>query len=316
MPRLTPSEKVLLGRVFQFHSKEGRLPTSSELAHTPRVRGRTVSVLQGLEAKGYISRPAPTGGASGTPWSLGHLTESGKSLGHLLSQLHDAPQRNPRRKSPYCGEGTRYPGTVTTAPGTAGVSGLRVLKHAQGNTKIGARVERGRWAGADIFGLTLEERTTCPKSCAVWKMCYGNNMPFAIRYRVAPELFEALEHDLRHLNARNRPFVVRLHVLGDFASADYALWWVHALHRFMHLRVFGYTAWARDSQIGTLLSHFPWPRAAIRFSNYAGDKRGAYVGDKRPGKSFLCPVQSGKMPTCGACTACWETQKTVRFEMH
>ena len=46
-----------------------------------------------------------------------------------------------------------------------------VLKCGRNNSKIGGDVLVGRLRGARIFTLTLEERATCPRSCAMWRAC-------------------------------------------------------------------------------------------------------------------------------------------------
>lgn len=57
----------------------------------------------------------------------------------------------------------------------------RLLKSGEHNAKIGAMVVKGPLAGAKTFTLTLEERATCPRSCAMWGACYGNGMQWPQR---------------------------------------------------------------------------------------------------------------------------------------
>ena len=44
-----------------------------------------------------------------------------------------------------------------------------VLKGGENNTKIGGMVLVGALKGARIVSLALEERATCPTSCALWE---------------------------------------------------------------------------------------------------------------------------------------------------
>ena len=57
----------------------------------------------------------------------------------------------------------------------------RLLVGGHNSRKIGRQVMKGRWKGFPIFTLTLEERATCPRSCAVWNDCYGNTSNWARR---------------------------------------------------------------------------------------------------------------------------------------
>lgn len=127
----------------------------------------------------------------------------------------------------------------------------RVLISGHNNAKIGNQVTKGQWAGFPIYTLSLEERATCPRSCAVWSECYGNAMPAAVRFRYGPELIRALDAELREL-ATDHPagFVVRLHVLGDFPDAQYVGWWSHLMTKVPQIHVWGYTAHAPDTEIG------------------------------------------------------------------
>ena len=107
---------------------------------------------------------------------------------------------------------------------TMGKSELLIKKST--NVKLGKRVTKGKWKGFPIFTLTLEERATCPRSCAHWADCYGNNMLYAFRYEAGPELEAMLETELAELQ-RKYPngFLVRLHILGDFYSVGYVAKW-------------------------------------------------------------------------------------------
>jgi hypothetical protein len=191
----------------------------------------------------------------------------------------------------------------------------RVLKSGINSRKIGNRVLKGKWYGMPIFTLTLEERATCPRSCAHWKNCYGSNMPFPKRYRHGPELEKRLEAELSALAGRfPAGFVVRLHILGDFYSVEYVNFWHGQLEKFPNLHVFGYTARWIDEDIGVAIMQirvaFP-SRWWVRFSGRDQEC------DLSTGESgIICPVQTGKTEACGTCALCWTAKKPIRFLVH
>ena len=105
-----------------------------------------------------------------------------------------------------------------------------------------------------MFTLTLEERATCPTTCTLLWECYGNSLPFSRRHEHGPALEEAIAGEIRkHLATRPDGIVVRLHLLGDFYSANYAAFWLTLIRRHRRLRVFGYTAHPADSDIGRII---------------------------------------------------------------
>lgn len=202
------------------------------------------------------------------------------------------------------------------------VSNVLVSGHC--NVKIGRDVRKGRLKGYWIYTLTLEERATCPRSCAHWQTCYGNNMPWAKRVEHSPELLERLDKEIAKLLAvrSRRGILIRLHALGDFYSRDYVWFWRDMLWKYPNLAIFGYTAWEPDSDIGfavgTVKRLFE-DRFAIRWSNQEDEEtwstRTVVEPIAAPG-TFLCPEQTGKVDGCGKCGACWSTAKNVSFIQH
>lgn len=203
----------------------------------------------------------------------------------------------------------------------------RVIKKST-NAKLGKRVTKGKLAGFPIYTVTLEERATCPSTCAHWADCYGNNMPFATRYAADDTLIETMGRELESLNKRHPDgFLVRLHVLGDFYSVDYVAHWANWLDQFPALHVYGYSAWHDDTSIGMALDQTrrtfgtrfmvrqsgnfdqPYMTALSADDIRAMDK----VNDKQ---AFVCPVQLDKTPDCGACGLCWTARKPVVFITH
>ena len=203
-----------------------------------------------------------------------------------------------------------------------------VLKVPGKDNKLGRVVTQGRWKGFRIFGLSLEERATCPTSCSHWGNCYGNNMPFATRYEVDEALLPRMQEELARLQ-RKYPsgFAIRLHILGDFYSLAYVRFWREALELFPALHVWGYTGRIDNTDpvhhalAGLVRDQYD--RFRIRWSGDLQSKQGALsyddigvpemVTDK---VAFLCPEQTGHTQSCGTCGACWQSAKPVVFTTH
>lgn len=207
----------------------------------------------------------------------------------------------------------------------------RFLVSGHNNSKLGKAVQKGPWAGMPIYHVTLEERATCPRSCARWLDCYGSGMPFARRNDHRDPLFlEALDREVRHV-ARAHPqgFVVRLHTLGDFYSMEYLNLWGDLLFDLPNLHVFGYTARREDAdddesreiaatirQLGEVL----WSRFAVRFSNQPGpDGTITLMEPIDDPNVIMCPAQTGATEACATCGLCWSEAarvKTIGFLLH
>ena len=201
-----------------------------------------------------------------------------------------------------------------------------VLKPGNNNKKLGFKITKGRWKGKYLYSLTLEERATCPRYCHHWDDCYGNNMPFAHRFDVSPDLLPAINSNIMRLrNKHPQGIVIRLHVLGDFYSLEYVNFWVQMLEEWPNLCLFGYTArWGDDIQyaIHTKLNRGYPNRCVIRYSRnleYDGIITARYATDETfEGVAFTCPEQTGKAASCADCGLCWSdgATKTVRFLSH
>lgn len=200
----------------------------------------------------------------------------------------------------------------------------RVLKSGHQSRKIGKQVAKGHRKGWPIFTLTLEERATCPRSCVAWAACYGNNMQAAERIVAGRELEAALWLELSACQAVHPGgFLVRLHVLGDFYSTDYATLWEDALAAFPALHVFGFTA--RDpvcdpiGQQVDALARAQWDRFAIRFSGRPGATLASRLLDHDQGEDPLaitCPAQTGATDCCATCALCWQSDRSIAFRRH
>ncbi len=226
----------------------------------------------------------------------------------------------------YRGGRTMFPSRVFD-PGEVG----RVLKDGHQSRKIGAMVTKGPRKGWPIFTLTLEEGATCPRSCLAWGACYGNNMQAAERIVAGFALEAALIAELAALQAAHPSgFLVRLHVLGDFYSANYVHLWRVALENCPALHVFGFTAHHPTSEIGravALLMHDTgWARWAIRFSGMPNALRASRVlgpgesdgpeDENGDGGAVLCPAQTGATDCCATCALCWQSERSIAFRRH
>lgn len=220
--------------------------------------------------------------------------------------------------------GPMFPGRVFTPDGSE-----LVLKDGCNNSKIGGDVLVGWLKGAYIATLTLPERTTCPKSCRMWRGCYGNSMHYARRWSPGPELEAQLRQEIEIACEKNERVLIRLHVLGDFYSFDYLKLWAEMLDTHDNLHVFGFTAWLPDTQIGSgvarLRSVYP-RRFMMRHSGMTGDW-GSFTlpfptKEKIIGDAIVCPEQLDGMNGskegrhCGNCGVCWSTDRAIAFVEH
>lgn len=204
---------------------------------------------------------------------------------------------------------------LTTVKSPARVS--RLLQPASNNAKLGngqREISKGKWKGMPMYQLTLEERKTCPKTCAQWEGCYGNNMPFANRVNHdSGAFFSSLAREVSSLASRHSAgFVVRLHVLGDFYSVQYVQLWQKLMRDHPELRVFGYTHRPPSSPIGRAIAALNGSGAWIRWSD-AGD---VPMAANVEGAGITCPEQTGKTASCMTCGLCWSTPKPINFLRH
>ena len=203
-----------------------------------------------------------------------------------------------------------------------------VLKDGSSNAKIGGDVFKGALRGARIFTLTLEERATCPRSCALWRGCYGNSMQHSRRWRHGPELEARIRAEVATNCRLFGRILVRLHVLGDFYSEAYLQMWADLLDMHPGLHIFGFTAWPTSTPIGrgiAWLREQEPRRFAIRTSGTAG-RWGSFTLDGptqklRLGDAIVCPEQVDAMRGkqgrhCGNCALCWQSDAAIVFVEH
>lgn len=233
------------------------------------------------------------------------------------------PTGEANRIAPAGQAGTVFPSTVKD-PGAE-----PVLKDGASNAKIGGDVLVGWLKGAHIATLTLEERATCPNSCALWDRCYGNSMQWPTRWRHGPELEAAIARDVAVLCTAHERVLVRLHVLGDFYSVGYVAFWGRLLVRHPGLNVFGFTAWPPESEIGNRLEQLRGVygrRFSIRHSGRCAPW-GSFTIDfpterKTLGDAIVCPEQVSAMAGdgsgrhCGSCGVCWSSDRPIVFVEH
>lgn len=203
----------------------------------------------------------------------------------------------------------------------------RLLVSGHNNRKIGKRVMKGEWAGMPIFTVTLAERATCPRACAMWEGCYGNSMHWARRHEHGKDFEEKLEREVAEKDrAHPNGFVVRLHVLGDFYSVAYVELWKSLAERHAGLHIFGYTARTaeHDGDIYGAIAEANQRyqgRVAIRFSGTAvGPMRAVVLHDDMvPDTVIVCPAATHQSECCATCGLCWSPAaktKTIGFPLH
>ena len=129
----------------------------------------------------------------------------------------------------------------------------KVLKKST-NKKLLKTVIKGRFKGYEFLTLTLVERETCPEYCYHWEICYGNNMPFAHRFKHGKDLEERIKKEISELNP-NKNYLIRLHILGDFYSIGYVQLWLDLLDQYLNIAIYGYTAVLHNSNIGKIISN-------------------------------------------------------------
>ena len=78
-----------------------------------------------------------------------------------------------------------------------------LLKKGSSNKKLGFKITSKKWTGKRLYSLTLVERETCPTSCHHWDDCYGNNMPFAHRFKNA-NIDLLLEREIESLMQKHK----------------------------------------------------------------------------------------------------------------
>lgn len=215
---------------------------------------------------------------------------------------------------------------------TATADSVRFLIGGENNAKIGKVVTKGEWAGFPIFTLTLEERATCPRSCALWRDCYGNAMHWPKRWdHRDPAFMPTLREEIEWLSRKNPAgLVIRLHILGDFFSFEYAKLWAEMIDTFPQLHVYGYTARRPDADDAESreiakglqrLKEAAWDQFALRFSHETPGPGRSVVFDADPQRPdvIMCPAQPEKTATCGTCGLCWAEaarDKTIGFLRH
>lgn len=199
----------------------------------------------------------------------------------------------------------------------------RLLVSGANNRKLGATVEKGKFKGYALYGLSLEERATCPKDCSVRAACYGNGMQMARRHRIgdADVFFDRLGFEIAELLDQHEGLLIRLHILGDFPSVEYVAFWADALNEYPKLAIYGYThrrskAWGGDEigeAIQSLKDQFP-DRFRVRWSSAVPRDDGAVVIDSVPetprvSEGIVCPAQREATACCASCALCWEGAK-------
>lgn len=226
---------------------------------------------------------------------------------------------------------TLFPSTVVETDAEFSDS---LLVSGKNNRKLGERVEKGAFKGYALYGLSLEERATCPDDCSIRGACYGNGMQMARRHRIDTEsyFYGYLESEIEQLLADEQyGLLIRLHVLGDFPSVEYVAFWADMLSAHEKLACYGYThrrakSWGGDEigeAIQNLKDQFP-DRFRIRWSGEVSRADGAVVINSVPTRprvpeGLVCPAQTDATACCATCALCWEPSArhdTIAFVKH
>jgi hypothetical protein len=244
----------------------------------------------------------------------GRYPSGGPLKRHVSATLNEHPRHHLNSDHPASIEGrTRFPKSVVPASESP-----RILICGENSRKIGKKVIKGRWSGMPIKTVTLEERATCPRSCLEWNTCYGNNMHWARRHEDDGTLMERMHEEIAKFAFQHPSgFVVRLHILGDFYSYEYVTFWDLMLEYYPALRIFGFTANPRSSDIGKYIESMNQDdRCWIRFSGDDGALGSIVINEASDSKHIVCPAQTGKTDCCGTCGLCWTTPKIIEFIRH
>lgn len=239
----------------------------------------------------------------------------------MLRRFNNLPKPEPEmvkalaRNHPAVIEGrTLFPTTVADPDQSpnALVSGMN-------NRKIGKEVRKGEWAGMPIFMLTLEERATCPRTCEMWRDCYGNAMHWARRHKHGEALEARIVLQLKRLSLENpRGFLVRLHILGDFYSPEYVDFWISMMAKWPALHLYGYTA-RRGCEIANRITELN-SRYADRCVIRTSGVNAIVANDDAPvAGGFICPAETSSTKCCATCGLCWANSvrnKSVVFLRH
>lgn len=191
----------------------------------------------------------------------------------------------------------------------------RLLVSGANNRKLGATVEKGKFKGYALYGLSLEERATCPGDCSVRGYCYGNGMQMARRHRIgdADVFFDRLGMEICELLDEHHGLLIRLHVLGDFPSVEYVAFWKEVLDEHPKVAIYGYTHRTDKDEIGQAIASVKLAhpeRFRIRWSSDTKQPDGAIVLDHIPPAkikgALVCPAQTDATACCATCGFCWE----------
>ena len=174
----------------------------------------------------------------------------------------------------------------------------------------------------------------CNKDCFHWETCYGDNMPFAHRFKTNNTIIftNILTDEINFLRKKHKNgIVIRLHVLGDFIDKYYARYWAGVLACYENVSIYGYTAHNEKSDIGKILleitKKFGFDRFAVRWSNNVNSKlntanstdfKPRIIGAKNVKlNSITCLEQVNKVKNCASCGLCWNSKiKEINFITH
>lgn len=320
-----PSPEVAARRAEVKRMAEGGAMTIREIAAELDLKEQTVrSDTMFLGIKPKRGRRANAGDKAATRKKALSKIKSAALRDRRRFKTVPVPMGDPSVMADSSATGTIFPSRVFEPDASESL-----LKDGCNASKIGGDVLVGWLKGARIYTLTLEERATCPRVCAHWQSCYGNSMPHARRWQHGPALMSQLEREIADLCQRHERVLIRLHVLGDFWSAEYVNLWARALDRHANLFAFGFTAHKPGTVIGDYIAAVRGlhpDRFWMRHSDMTGPW-GTFTVDfptqqKRIGDAIVCPEQRDGMEGgprgrhCGNCGVCWSSAAPIVFITH
>lgn len=208
-----------------------------------------------------------------------------------------------------------------------------LLVSGRENRKLGDKIAKGKFKSYALYGLSLEERATCPTDCGARTFCYGNGMQLARRHRIKDMeyFFTLLASEIEEILETETGLMVRLHVLGDFPNEEYVYYWNGLLERFSNLACYGYTHRRETKnggdEIGDAIAGVKAEnpdRFRIRWSRENPAPDSAIIVNQVPdGPRFkgalVCPAQTDATACCASCGLCWErasAKETIAFIKH
>jgi hypothetical protein len=189
-------------------------------------------------------------------------------------------------------------------------------------------ISRGNLKLGILPSFSLPPMKTCPgKTPFCDKYCFGCHGNYILanthssnelRLEVSrtSDFVPRMVADIRRIMAP----AFRLHVVGDFYSAEYLEKWIEIVRRFPDIHFFGSTRSWRVPKIAKTLEEFRdeknvYMRASVDLTDHLSPAP-AWSTWSVEGQGVPCPHDKGKVKSCYTCGRCWN-DKTINtsFEL-